>query len=196
MTLVLKRSALRMWLLALGGIPLLVIAVDVLTNRRITNLLREMLFRPDDTQLYEPRDVIYAWGMLIFGGLLVLWGLKELFYPTKVVECRRDGIAIRLSGPLRGPDIIPWGLLRDLGPGQIDDEGEILPILKIEVFSRGELPSHPWGARWLESNVLGVLTQDWADSPEESTRKITEFAVEVAREERRQRTKGVWEPGS
>jgi len=196
MTLVIKRSALRMWLLALGGIPLLVIAVDVLTNRTLTNRLREMLFEPDATQLYEPRDVIYAWAMLIFGGLLVLWGLKELFYPTKVVEARSDGIAIRLRGPLRRPDVIPWEIIRDIRPGQIEDEGESLPLLKIEIFSRGELPSHPWGARWLEPNVLGILAQDWADTPDDITKKITEFAVEVAREARRERTKSIWEPES
>lgn len=193
MTLILKRSALRMWLLALGGIPLLVMSIDVLTNRTITNRLREMIFEPEATQLYEPRDVIYAWGMLIFGGLLVLWGLKELFYPTKVVEGRPDGIAIRLRGPLRGPDVIPWELIRDIRPGEIRDEEEKLPLLEIELFSRGDLPPHPWGARWLDSNLLGILTQDWTGSPEDITKRITEFAVEVARDERRLRTKRLWE---
>jgi hypothetical protein len=44
--------------------------------------------------------------------------------------------------------------------------------------------------------VLGILTQDWTGSPEEITRKITEFAVEVARDERRLRTKRLWETES
>ncbi|HLF44515.1 MAG TPA: hypothetical protein VI980_10070, partial [Acidimicrobiia bacterium] len=66
MRVVVQRSAIRMWLLAIGAIPLLIIAVDVLTNRRITNWLREILFTPADTQIYEPRDVIYAWAILLF----------------------------------------------------------------------------------------------------------------------------------
>ena len=53
-----KRSAVKMWALAMAGIPLLVISLDVLTNRRITNWLREIIFKPEDTQIYEPRDVI------------------------------------------------------------------------------------------------------------------------------------------
>ena len=81
MTLVVKRSALKMWLMALAGIPLLVISLDVLTNRRITRWLTDIIFRPDDIQIYEPRDVIWAWVMALFSGFIVLWGLKELFFP-------------------------------------------------------------------------------------------------------------------
>ena len=88
MTLVIKRSALKMWLMAMAGIPLLIISLDALTNRRITNWLREIVFNPEDTQIYEPRDVIWAWVMVLFAGFIVLWGLKELFIPTVVIECR------------------------------------------------------------------------------------------------------------
>ena len=93
----------------MGGIPLLVIAVDVLTSRRITNWLRELLFTPEDTQIYEPRDVIWAWALLFFSVFLVVWGLKELFMPTKVIEARDEGLAVKLRGPFRKPDLIPWG---------------------------------------------------------------------------------------
>ncbi|MEX1043689.1 MAG: hypothetical protein WD020_03535, partial [Acidimicrobiia bacterium] len=65
---VIRRSAVRMWTLALAGVPFVVLAVDVLTRRRLTDALREILFRPEDTQLFEPRDVIWAWVMLICGG--------------------------------------------------------------------------------------------------------------------------------
>ncbi|HSM43916.1 MAG TPA: hypothetical protein VK969_02750, partial [Acidimicrobiia bacterium] len=67
MTVVVRRSALKMWLMAMGGIPFLVISLDVLTQRRITRWLTDLMFRPDDVQIFEPRDVIYAWVMLLFG---------------------------------------------------------------------------------------------------------------------------------
>lgn len=81
-----RRSGWKMWWMAIGSIPLLVIGLDVLTNRRLTNWLRERLFNPEDTQIYEPRDVIWAWAMVIFAGVVVIWALKELFAPTRVVE--------------------------------------------------------------------------------------------------------------
>lgn len=181
MRVVVRRSAVKMWLLAMGGIPLLVIAVDVLTNRRITNWLRELIFNPNDTQIFEPRDVIWAWAILLFAGFLVVWGLKELFLPTRVIEARYEGLAIRLRGPLRKADVIPWGNIVDVEPGEIADEGDVLLLLRIKLLTRGGLPEHPWGARWVEARVLGVLAEDWATPPGKVADQLAGYAVESAR---------------
>jgi hypothetical protein len=191
-----QRSALRMWLLAIGGLPLLVIAVDVLTNRRITNWLREMIFTPSDTQIYEPRDVIWAWALLIFSVFLVLWGLKELFMPTKVIEALDAGMAVRLRGPLGSRDVIPWASIGDIEPGEMMDEGQLLPLLEITVFDRAGLPEHPWGARWIETDTLGMLTQDWSSSPTQVAEDLATYAVEAAHREAVARTTHLWEPSS
>ncbi len=192
--MVVQRSAVKMWLLALGAIPFLVISIDVLTNRRITNRLRELIFRPEDTQIYEPRDVIWAWAMLLFAGILILWGLKELFLPTKVIECRDEGLAIKLRGPLRAHDVIPWSDIADLAGGEIEDEGDVLPMLHVKLLGRLDLPDHPWGARWVDTRVLGVLAQDWSAAPDAVARQISDYAVEVARREAKARTTRIWDP--
>ncbi len=194
MTVTVRRSAVRMWLLAIGGIPLLVIAIDVLTNRRITNWLREMIFNPNETQIYEPRDVIWAWALLLFAGFLVLWGLKELFMPTKVIEASDDGLAVRLRGPLRGPDLIPWDDVVDVEAGEIEDEGDILLLLEIELSTRGDLPPHPWGARWVRERTLGILAEDWSQSPASVADSLGRLAVDSARRQARQGTARIWEP--
>ena len=194
MKVVVQRSAVRMWLLALGGIPLLVIAVDVLTNRRITNWLRELVFTPNDTQIYEPRDVIWAWAILLFSGFLVFWGLKELFLPTKVIEARDNGLVVRLRGPMRRPDLIPWANIVDIAPGEIIDEGDILLLLRINLITRGDLPDHPWGGRWVETRVLGLLAEDWSKSPARIADDLAEYAVDAARREARARTARIWDP--
>lgn len=194
MKVVVRRSAVKMWLLAIGGIPLLVIAVDVLTNRRISNWLRELLFNPEDTQIYEPRDVIWAWALLFFSGFLVLWGLKELFLPTKVIEGRDQGLAVRLRGPWRKPDVIPWGNVIDIEAGEIMDEGDILLLLRVKLLSRGDLPENPWGARWVETRVLGILAEDWSSPPAKVADQLAEYAVEAARREATARTAGIWNP--
>ncbi|REK21114.1 MAG: hypothetical protein DWQ40_04620 [Actinobacteria bacterium] len=187
-----KRSGWRMWWMALGAIPLLVIGLDVLTNRRITNWLREIVFRPEDTQIYEPRDVIWAWGLTLFAGLIILWALKELFIPAAVVETRPEGLALKLRGPFRPVDLVPWENIKDVEGGEIDDEEDALPLLAVEVNNRDGLPDHPWGARWLDARVLGVLAQDWPTGPDEVARQIGEYAVAAAEEIRKKRVSSVW----
>ena len=193
MKVVVQRSAVRMWLLAMGGIPLLIIAVDVLTSRRITNWLRELIFTPEDTQIYEPRDVIWAWALLFFSTFLVVWGLKELFLPTKVIEARDEGPAVKLRGPFHKPDLIPWGNIADIEPGEIVDEGDVLLLLQIKLFSRGELPEHPWGARWVEPRTLGLLSEDWSAPPGQVAEQLGQYAVEAAKRETRARTARIWD---
>jgi hypothetical protein len=185
MTVVVKRSAVKMWLLAMAGIPLLVISLDVLTNRRITNWLREIVFRPEDTQIFEPRDVIFAWAMMLFAGFLVLWGLKELFAPTRVVECRPEGLALKVNGPFRRPTVIPWVNIDDVCGTETVDEGTTVPLLSVRVLDRGDLPDHPWGARWVTSREIALLAEDWPRDPDGVATGIVDYAVEAAREETR-----------
>lgn len=178
--------------MAIGAIPLLVMGLDVLTNRRLTNLLREAIFRPEDTQIYEPRDVIWAWALTIFAAIVILWALKELFIPTKVVEARQEGLALKLRGPFRGPDLVPWEQIKDIDGGEIDDEEDVLPLLAVKLVTRGDLPAHPWGARWLDQRVLGILAEDWPIPAEVVARQIGEYALAAAVSERQHRVSSVW----
>ena len=93
---VVRRSAMRMWTMAIGGIPLVILAVDVLTQRRITNALRDILFRPEDTQLFESRDVIWAIVILGVGLLFAIWGVKELLLPSLVFRAYGSGIELNV----------------------------------------------------------------------------------------------------
>lgn len=190
MSVVVRRSALKMWLMAMGGIPLLVISLDVLTERRITQWLTDLIFQPEDVQIYEPRDVIFAWVMFLFGAFLVVWGLKELFLPTKVIECRDEGLAVRVSGPWRGPSIIPWSNLRDLGGADIEDEGDVIPLLIVTVQSREGLPDNPWGARWISEQELGIMAQDWDVDPQDSAENIASYAMDALARGKREATSG------
>lgn len=190
---VVRRSGLRMWLMAMGGIPLLVIALDVLTARRITNWLRELIFRPQDTQIYESRDVIFAWVMLAFGALFVLWGLKELFLPTKVVEARDQGLALRLNGPFRPSVVIGWESISDVSAGEADDEGTDVPLLLVDLAATDGVPDDPWGARWMSRNRLGVLAEDWGEKPADVAEAIRDFAVEARQRARTAATAAIWE---
>ena len=195
MTLVVRRSALKMWLMAMGGIPLLVISLDVLTNRRITNWLRELIFRPEDTQIYEPRDVIWAWAMAVFAAFIVLWGLKELFLPTKVIEATDKGLSLKVRGPFRGATLVPWGLIDDVRGIEVEDDGDTTAMLSIRLLGRGDLPDNPWGARWIDDRELAILAEDWSEPPQQIADQIVGFAVEAARREAKARTASIWLEG-
>jgi hypothetical protein len=192
-TVVIRRSALKMWLMAIGGIPLLIISLDVLTERRITRWLTDLIFRPEDVQIYEPRDVIFAWAMFLFASFLVVWGLKELFVPTKVMEATDEGLKIKVSGPFRPPSLIAWDNIRDVGGADIEDEGDVIPLFVIGVFDRTGLPDNPWGARWVDERDLGILAEDWGDDPQEVAEKVADFAVEAVKRRRAETTSRLWQ---
>ncbi len=193
MRVVARRSAWKMWLMAMGGIPLLVISLDVLTERRITRWLTDRMFTPEDVQIFEPRDVIFAWVMLLLGLLFVGWGLKELFMPTKVVECGDEGLSLRVRGPFHRPAVIPWENVKDVGGADIEDEGDVIPLLIVTVFDREELPDNPWGARWVSDDELGIMAQDWDRDPQQAAEEIANYAVDAARRGRRERTAKLWQ---
>jgi hypothetical protein len=181
-----------MWLLAMAGIPLLIISLDVLTNRRLTNWLREIIFRPDDTQIFEPRDVIWAWVMFLFAAVIVVWGLKELFIPTKVVECRDEGLALKINGPFRQPSIIEWNDVVDVQGAEVDDEGDRVSLFVVQLLTKGDLPDSPWGARWLDERELGVLADDWAQDPQEVADQVADYAVEVSKRRAAAQRQSIW----
>jgi len=193
MTLVFKRSAVRMWLLAMAGIPLLIISLDVLTNRRLTNWLREIIFRPEDTQIYEPRDVIWAWVMFLFAAFIVLWGLKELFIPTKVIECRDDGLTMKINGPFKEAAVIPWEHVVEVDGIDLEDEGGRVRVLRVTVLTRGELPFNPWGARWLDERELGIFAEDWSQDPQVVADQIADYAVAATKRAAAAGRQGIWE---
>lgn len=189
MKVVVKRSAVRMWLLAMAGIPLLVVSLDILTSRRITNWLREMIFTPENTQIYEPRDVIWAWAMALFAGFLVLWGLRELFMPTKVVESTDQGIWLNVGGPLRKPDLVPWDEVSAIRAGQLEDEDHTkTQVLILAITDPGRLPDNPWGARWIADEQIAVLAEDWGETADAVAQRLTDHALSVAQERARERT--------
>ncbi|MEX2278943.1 MAG: hypothetical protein WEA76_02515 [Acidimicrobiia bacterium] len=177
---VIRRSAVRMWTLALVGVPFVVLAVDVLTRRRLTDALRAILFRPEDTQLFEPRDVIWAWVMLICGGMMVVFGLKELMFPTAVIEANGSGLRLKLSGPLRPPSILSWAEIDDIGSGSVADQGDRLPVMWIRLFDPTLLPDQPWGARWLDETTMALLASDWDRTAARAAEEVTALALAVA----------------
>lgn len=174
---VIRRSAVRMWTMALAGVPLVIIGIDVVTRRRLTDSLRALLFRPDDTQIFEPRDVIWAWVMLAVGLVVVAVGLKELMFPTTVLEANTLGVRVKLSGPLRAATAIPWVAIDDLGSGSVADEGDRLPVVWLRLTNPDLVPDQPWGARWIDDRTVAILASDWDRSAVRAADEMARVAM-------------------
>jgi hypothetical protein len=170
-----------MWGLALAGVPAIVIATDVLTQRRITDALREMLFRPEDTQIFEARDVIWAWALLVVGVAVTAWGLKELIVPAATIRADTTGLSLKVAGPFRPAVAIPWDAVDDIGDATVDDDGKILRVLWVKVFEPALLPDEPWGARLVADDTIAVLADDWERDPSVVAAEIADLALSVAR---------------
>jgi hypothetical protein len=185
---VVRRSGWRTWWVALLGVPMLVMSADVLTRRRLTDFFRGLLFRPEDTQLLEPRDTIWAAALGVLGLALVLWGLRELIVPSPVLVAGGDGLSLRLGHPFGSGRVrLAWEDVDDLGASVIDDDAEPVPVLWVRVFDRSSLPANPWGARWLDDHTLALYASDWERVPAEVAAAAVEVAVASA-------TKGIGEP--
>jgi hypothetical protein len=177
-----RRSGFKMWLVALAGVPMIVLGVDVLFRRRLVSAISSIVFNPDDPQLFEARDVIWAVVLLVLGILLTVFGLKDLIYPHPVVKADREGLHLHLGHLFEGSLVIPWDEVDDVGAEELNDDGDVIPVMWVRVNNSLRMPPHPWGARWLDANTLAILASDWEKDPRWVAEMVTEVAVNTARQ--------------
>ena len=157
-----EKSAWRVWLLALLGIPFLLIGADFFFEQKLIEFLRKLIYGAEELGASDPRDWIFASLFIIVGTVLTLWGLKELIFPKKILVADRAGLHLAVTGPFQRAALVPWDKLTDLVYEVIDDEGDARPVIKLEVTDRSIFPDHPWGARWIKPDVLLIDATGWS----------------------------------
>jgi hypothetical protein len=140
---------------------MVVVGLDLLTQRRLTTILRDLVFRPEDTQLPEPRETVWAIALVIVGIAVVAWGLKELLAPTKMVVADDAGLSLKVTGPFSRPLTLGWDQIEDIGSATVEDDGEHLPVVWIRTTEPGVLPADGWGARPIDDRTMAMMTTDW-----------------------------------
>ena len=160
------RSAFRMWLISLIGVPFVVLGADFLARRRIIDWLVALVYEDKTPDAFEARDTWWAILFVLFGLALVVFGLKELLFPRPVMTADEETTKWALQGQFRKLVEIPWNSIIGWSAAMVDDAGTALPALVLELTDRGNLPADPWGARWSGEANLVVLTGDWQQSAE------------------------------
>jgi hypothetical protein len=176
-----KRSSMRMWLIALAGVPLVTIGLDLLMQRRIFGVVSSLVFT-GDPQLVEPRDVIWAVVLLILGVIFVGFGLSGLLNPTPALVADFEGLHLHLGHPLSRLVIFPWDDVDDVGSDELNDDGSVVPVMWVRVTDPEPYPHNPWGARWLEPDTLAVMAADWERQPRGVALEVAEIALKAAAE--------------
>lgn len=178
--LIVYRSTLRTWLISLAAIPAVVVGVDILWRQRIVGWITDLVFE-SDPQTLDTRDEIWAWAMVLVGGAIVMWGLKELFLPVPVVRTDDEGVHVRMSGPLRPATTLPWFSLHDVDAGTLKADDEEVEVLIIEVKDPALLPDNPWGGRRFDDRTVAMYTTEWDTRTDQVVVTIADQAVMVAR---------------
>jgi hypothetical protein len=171
-----NRSGVRMWLLALAGVPMVVVGIDLLIRRRIFGAISSIVFI-GDPQSVEPRDIIWAGVLLVLGMIFIGFGLRELIAPKPVLVADANGLQLHLGHPLSRLNTVPWGEIDGLGAEDLDDDGSVIPVMWVRVSNPSRLPVNPWGARWIEADTIAVMGADWERTPQAVAQAVARIAA-------------------
>jgi hypothetical protein len=160
---VVRRSALRVWLLALAAGPFWLFGFDLIFQQRLLARLAELIY-PGDVPAFEARDSLWAWVFVLAGIGVTAWALKELVFPRKLVVGDETGVALAVAGPFRRAVRIPWDRVVEIRADRAADEGDILAVLSVTVEEPDLFPEQLWGARRAGGNTVLMLATDW-DTP-------------------------------
>ena len=177
-----RRSGVRMWLIALAGVPMVVIGVDILMRRRIFGAISSVVF-VGDPQLIEPRDIIWAGVLLVLGVIFLGFGLRELIAPKPVLVADAGGLHLLLGHPFSRPFTVPWSETDGIGAEDLDDDGSVIPVMWVRVSNPSLLPANPWGARWIEADTIAVMGADWERTPQTVAQAAARIAATARQSE-------------
>lgn len=156
-------SSRRSWSVALSGVILAAVALDLLIGTGLVAALAERAFEGEE--VLEARERVWGGILMMAGGTLTVWGVLSGIRFRPVLRVAPEGLHLALRGPFRSLHLIGWDAVEGVFAQPVTDDGTLLPCLTI-VLDRShldhELPQDPWAARWSGPRILRVLTSDWS----------------------------------
>lgn len=149
----------------MGGVILILLALDIVWFRLLTDYFRELLFRPDDTQLFENRDVMWGWTMMVGGILMFIWAAKENASPTIWLTAQPDGLGLGVRSPGGTLLVIPWRKLSRVWVDELTEDEERYQVLRVEVNDPSLFPLSVLNGRRVSDTEIAVFTYSWNQDP-------------------------------
>ncbi len=162
-TITVYNSSRRSWLIALSGMVLAALALDLLVWNSLVAGLAERVYQGEE--VLEARERVWAGIILAAGAVLIVWGTVSGIRLRPVLIVAPDGLHLALRGPFRSLHLLPWRWIEGVFAQPTNDDGSRLSSLTIvlhPIYLGHDLPWDPWGARWTGSRILRVLASDWS----------------------------------
>ena len=176
---VVRRSPWKVMSIGLVGVPFVLLVVDYVWNvAGFFDRIIEWSYGAKDPEAWEPRDDIFAALLLLVGGVMVLFAIKELIAPRRLLQANADGLRLPLSGP--------FGRRTSIGWLQVEDIETEPHAIVLRLAHAGGIPEDPWGARWTGDRTLRIPTWWWDRPPETVLDEIAEKGLPDAAQRRRE----------
>ncbi|MEX1279636.1 MAG: hypothetical protein AB1Z55_02845 [Acidimicrobiia bacterium] len=167
---VVRRSPWKALAVALVGVPFVFLVVDYVWG--VAGLVDAILgwaYGTSEPEPFELREDLLAALIGVVGGGMVLFGLKELVAPRRLLVADTDGIRLPLSGPFGRHTPIGWTQIRDL-----EESGK---WFLLHLSNAGGIPQDPWGGRWDDDRILRLNTWWWDRRPTRVIDQIAELGL-------------------
>jgi len=187
------RSPLRMFAFALVAVPMILLAVDMAfsyqyypfpetTTENIQTTADDGSVVEATREKYTPvgwsqrkRDI--SWGVALGGGgvVMLLWSLRNLIVPRRLLVADEHGLNIAVGNRRRPPFRLAWEDVDEVRSGIWQDDGGSVPVLSIRLRDPLQMPRTPRAAA-VDTPWLHLFAEEW-DRPAHQVASILESRV-------------------
>ena len=193
MTVSVGRSPLRMFAFALIAVPMILLAVDMGLSYRFypfpeTTTENVQITQEDGTVVdstrdrYTPvgwsqrkRDIGWAIVLGLGGLVLLLWSLRNLIVPRRLLVADEDGLSIAIAARRHPPLRVAWEDVAEIRSGIWEDDGGPVPVLSIRFLDPLLMPLAPRAAA-VDTPWLHLFAEEW-DRPAHQVATLLEARV-------------------
>ncbi len=161
---VVTRAPLRLWILALAGVIMMVLAFDAVIGERILPTFGRVVYEPEEAPPQGEELLVWAFVFAISGAVLAGWSVREIIARRRIFAADETGL--ELPRPGGASWTVPWSRVIDLSLGQLMEPDGPLPALLVVLEDPSEMPDQLRGMARVDRWTLAIHASGWSMSPE------------------------------